>query len=100
MPIPFINIHEPPDHLAIELEYLCFLLSNGWQDQDGELIAEAGAFAAERLWETLCVKPTAISPRRPGSWVLTGDRLEPDEKIRHRPQTGDDRTDISQRSRN
>ncbi|CAB1055451.1 hypothetical protein D1BOALGB6SA_184 [Olavius sp. associated proteobacterium Delta 1] len=43
------NIHEPPDHLAIELEYLYFLLSKGWQDQDGALIAEAGSFAAESM---------------------------------------------------
>ena len=43
------NIHEPPDHLAIELEYLYFLLSKGRQDQDGELIAEAGSFAAETM---------------------------------------------------
>ena len=40
------NIHEPPDHLAIELEYLYFLLSKGREDQDGTLIAEAGSFAA------------------------------------------------------
>ena len=43
------NIHEPPDHLAIELEYLYFLLSKGWEDQDGALIAEAGSFAAETM---------------------------------------------------
>ena len=43
------NIQEPPDHLAIELEYLYFLLGKGWQGQDGALIAEAGSFAAESM---------------------------------------------------
>jgi TorA-specific chaperone len=43
------NIHEPPDHLAIELEYLYFLLSKGREDPDGELIAEAGSFAVETM---------------------------------------------------
>lgn len=42
-------IHEPPDHLAIELEYLYFLLSKGREDQDAALIAEAGSFAAKTM---------------------------------------------------
>ncbi len=43
------GIHEPPDHLAIELEYLYFLLSKGREDQDENLIAEAGSFAADTM---------------------------------------------------
>ena len=41
------HIHEPPDHLAIELEYLYFLLKRGWSDDDAALRDEAVSFAAE-----------------------------------------------------
>jgi TorA-specific chaperone len=43
------TIQEPPDHLSIELEYLYFLLDKGWRDQDGALISEGAAFAAETM---------------------------------------------------
>ena len=43
------TIQEPPDHLSIELEYLYFLLDKGWRDQDGELVTEGSAFAAETM---------------------------------------------------
>jgi TorA-specific chaperone len=41
------EIKEPPDHLAIELEYLYLLLDKGWSDGDQDLIKEASTFAAE-----------------------------------------------------
>ena len=41
------EIHEPPDHISIELEYLYFLLDKGWSDGDQDLIKEAATFAAE-----------------------------------------------------
>jgi TorA-specific chaperone len=41
------HIHEPPDHLAIELEYLYFLLESGWSDDDAALKDEAVAFAGQ-----------------------------------------------------
>lgn len=41
------NIHEPPDHLAIELEYLYFLLEKGWAEDDDPLLREARQFASE-----------------------------------------------------
>ena len=41
------HIHEPPDHLAIELEYLYFLLERGWSDDDAALKDEAVSFAGE-----------------------------------------------------
>jgi TorA-specific chaperone len=41
------EIHEPPDHISIELEYLYFLLDKGWSDGDEDLINEASTFAAE-----------------------------------------------------
>jgi len=43
------DLNEPPDHLAIELEYLYFLLENGWTNKDNELVAEAVAFAGESI---------------------------------------------------
>ena len=43
------TIQEPPDHLSIELEYLYFLLDKGWRDQDGVLVTEGSAFAAETM---------------------------------------------------
>lgn len=54
------TMHEPPDHLSIELEYLFFLLKNGWADNDPALLSEAVSFAGEamlpwvnRLWERI-----------------------------------------------
>ncbi len=41
------HIHEPPDHLSIELEYLYFLLEKGWSEKDAALQNEAESFAAE-----------------------------------------------------
>ncbi len=41
------HIHEPPDHLSIELEYLYFLLERGWSDNDAALKDEAVSFAGE-----------------------------------------------------
>ena len=41
------HIHEPPDHLSVELEYLYFLLQKGWGDDDTALQEEAVTFAAE-----------------------------------------------------
>ena len=48
------HIHEPPDHLSIELEYLYFLLDKGWSDGDTALIDEAVSFAGETMlpWVT------------------------------------------------
>lgn len=43
------DMNEPPDHLAIELEYLYFLLENGWTNKDNELAQEAVAFAGELM---------------------------------------------------
>jgi TorA-specific chaperone len=43
------TIHEPPDHLSVELEYLYFLLDNGRINQDDTLLAEAGIFAADMM---------------------------------------------------
>jgi TorA-specific chaperone len=41
------DIHDPPDHISIEMEYLYFLLSKGWSDEDKDLIDEASTFAAD-----------------------------------------------------
>ena len=43
------TIHEPPDHLSIELEYLYFLLQKGWSENDRMLIAEAAEFAGKSM---------------------------------------------------
>jgi TorA maturation chaperone TorD len=36
---------EPPDHLAVELEYLILLLEDGWSHDDPALLNETGEFA-------------------------------------------------------
>lgn len=48
------HIHEPPDHISIEIEYLYFLLAKGWSDKDKDLIDEASRFAADIMlpWVT------------------------------------------------
>jgi len=43
------NIKEPPDHLAIELEYLYFLLDTGWHEEDEDLVAEASKFVGATM---------------------------------------------------
>ena len=40
------HINEPPDHLAVELEYLYFLLSKWWDDNHTASIAKAVSFAS------------------------------------------------------
>ena len=49
------TMHEPPDHLSIELEYLYFLLKKGWSDNDRTLLSEAVYFAGEAMlpWVSL-----------------------------------------------
>jgi TorA maturation chaperone TorD len=48
------TIGEPPDHLAIEIEYLYFLLHNGWETQNSTYLVEAASFAGNfmRPWVT------------------------------------------------
>ncbi|NNL78445.1 MAG: molecular chaperone TorD family protein, partial [Desulfobacterales bacterium] len=43
------NMNEPPDHLAIELEYLYFLLEKGWADKSNEFVVEAAFFADQTM---------------------------------------------------
>ncbi len=43
------HINEPPDHIAIELEYLHFLLTNGWGNGNVSFIQEASSFAADTM---------------------------------------------------
>ncbi len=48
------DIHEPPDHISIEMEYLYFLLAKGGSAGDKDLIDEASTFAADVMlpWVT------------------------------------------------
>lgn len=53
------TISEPPDHLSIEIEYLYFLLQNGWEKQNTEYLTEAVSFAETFMlpWiSLLCVR--------------------------------------------
>jgi len=43
------GLNEPPDHLAVELEYLYFLLDNGWSGNDPTLLTEAVDFTRAEL---------------------------------------------------
>jgi len=42
-----LDSNEPPDHIALELEYLYHLLSSAWTGADGALEAEGRAFAGQ-----------------------------------------------------
>jgi len=42
-------MHEPPDHLAIQLEYLYYLLQKGWENNDPTLLSEAVSLAGEDM---------------------------------------------------
>ena len=41
--------NEPPDHLAIEIEYLYFLLQKGWGGNDAARLPEAAAFVRTEM---------------------------------------------------
>jgi len=41
------EVGEPPDHLAIELEYLYFLLEKGWSENGKVLLEEASSIGSE-----------------------------------------------------
>lgn len=41
------SLHEPPDHISIELEYLYYLLEKGWAEGSKTLINEAVSFASK-----------------------------------------------------
>ena len=41
------DVHEPPDHISIELEYLYYLLDKGWSDEQQALLSEASSFAGD-----------------------------------------------------
>lgn len=57
--------NEPPDHLAVELEYLYHLLATAWARHDGRAEALGSAFAREvlRPWAARFVK--ALGSARP-----------------------------------
>ena len=59
------TMHEPPDHLSIELEYLYFLLKNGWADNDHALLSEAVSFTGDTMlpWVTQLRKRIADENR-------------------------------------
>jgi len=74
------DMNEPPDHLAIELEYLYFLLENGWTNKDNELVAEAVTFAGESILPWVIqlrnlLKNETICPFYPLSATLLVDIL-------------------------
>ena len=43
------QFNEPPDHIAIEGEYLYFLLEKGWRGEDIPALKEAGDFAEKTM---------------------------------------------------
>ena len=56
--------NEPPDHLAVELEYLYFLLEKGLEDENPESAARAADFADSELsaWLPLFVERLSRVP--------------------------------------
>ena len=43
------SMHEPPDHLSIQLEFLYYLLQKGWADIDPALLSEAVSLVGEDM---------------------------------------------------
>lgn len=54
-------MHEPPDHLSIELEYLYFLLQKGWSENHTDLLFESVTFAGEDMLPWITVLQTRIA---------------------------------------
>ena len=48
-----LDSNEPPDHLAIELEYLYHLLATAWTQNNGSLESQARHFARNTLADWL-----------------------------------------------
>jgi TorA maturation chaperone TorD len=66
------NISEPPDHLAIELEYLYFLMEKGRADNDRKLITEASSFASDSMlpWITRLQERLAAAETEDSFYLL------------------------------
>jgi len=62
------SLHEPPDHLAIELEYLYFLLDNGWATDDSSLLTEAVDFTRTELLSWVPVVERRVAKSAAGSF--------------------------------
>ena len=58
------DVHEPPDHLSIELEYLYFLLEKGWSEDNTVLLSEAASFADEVMLPWVTYLQTRIAQER------------------------------------
>lgn len=55
----------PPDHLAVELEYLFFLLERAFGEDDPSLLAEARKFAGGELLPWLAKLRKRLAPQSP-----------------------------------
>ena len=44
-----VSVSTPPDHLAVELEYLIFLIDLGYSEENNEILAQAVDFATREL---------------------------------------------------
>jgi len=62
------GLNEPPDHLAVELEYLYFLLDSGWSANDPMLLTEAVDFARAELLSWVPVIEQRVAKTAAGSF--------------------------------
>jgi len=60
--------NEPPDHLAVELEYLYFLLEKGWATNDPGLLTEAVDFTRVELLAWVPVVEQRVAKTAAGSF--------------------------------
>jgi len=61
------DLNEPPDHLAVEIEYLYFLIEKGWTEDNAVLKSEASKFASAEMlaWVPVFEKRLRAAPTRP-----------------------------------
>ena len=62
------GLNEPPDHLAVELEYLYFLLDSGWSANDPTLLTEAVDFTRAELQSWVPVIEKRVAETAAGSF--------------------------------
>ncbi len=67
------GLNEPPDHLAVEVEYLYFLIEKGWAEKDPGLLGEAVDFTNTELlvWIPGFEKRLQTAPTGPFYPLLT-----------------------------
>ena len=68
------HTHDPPDHLAVELEFLYFLLTKGWIEHHEACATEAVSFASTTMLPWVNALRERLRSREPSgfyAWLIS-----------------------------